>query len=245
MKKFVFAVILILILILTCSGCGSDNKETQSAPPKSEGMEIKTDYLTLKYPKEWEEKLTVNSDADTTQFFCGDVHLFDINFSGSVGTLIGTAVQDSGNVVVYAKSYPVDEQEENRDELLKMQEDINYLIDSLSQDYHFYSGEVVSDEDTAAYEVNTAVGKLYYPKKWKSKVTFQDSENEVTLLAGDTQIFKLTLGGEKGTLLGQYNGKDLRLILFKVTDAENIAMQEDVNCIIQHLESSKDFVPAG
>lgn len=99
------------------------------------------------------------------------------------------------------------------------------------------------------YEINTAFGKLYYPERWKDKVTTKSAEKSVSFISDGVEVFALQLGGDKGFRVGKFNGADLRLVTFefdkkKLSAArydELCAMQEDANVVLEYLEKETAF----
>ena len=93
-------------------------------------------------------------------------------------------------------------------------------------------------------EVDSPVGTLYYPEKWKDDVVFQVNGDQLVALYHDIPIFTLYFGGEKGFLYGTVNhdGVDTELryemhdLDSEREDYETMSiMQEDINIIFQFL----------
>ncbi len=90
---------------------------------------IKTDVVTLKYPRKWKNKVKVDVDGDTVRFSCSETELFDFCFfEVENGTLIGTYK----NNPIYIVNYEVE-----NDEYLQMVEDLNVIIKNLMKDENF------------------------------------------------------------------------------------------------------------
>ncbi len=97
-------------------------------------------------------------------------------------------------------------------------------------------------------EIDSPVGKLYYPEKWKDDVVFQVNGNQLVALYDDIPIFTLYFGGEKGFLYGTVNhdGVDTEL-RYEMHDLDSeredyetmSAMQDDINVIFYYLTEGK------
>ncbi len=83
---------------------------------------------------------------------------------------------------------------------------------------------------------------LHYPEKWKSKATVNTEKNVVHFYNGKTPLFDLRFEECDGYLLGTYSGTPIYMVEYPVTKEEDIAMQQDVNTIIQNLSKDKNFV---
>ncbi len=97
-------------------------------------------------------------------------------------------------------------------------------------------------------EVDSPVGTLYYPEKWKDDVVFQVNGDQLVALYHDIPIFTLYFGGEKGILYGTVNhdGVDTEL-RYEMHDLDSeredyetmSAMQDDINVIFYYLTEGK------
>ena len=251
MKKIIALLLCALFLGVCLGGCksetngGSDSAAGDKASTEqgTDDMVIETSYLTLHFPAKWEDKVKTKEDKDKVTFSCGDDKLFDVFFNSKDGNKIATYDTEDGEITVSVKSYEIPEKAKNRDELLNMQEDINYLLSALEKEY---AASDKKEEPTEAevYKVEVSLLPLYYPVRWKDKATFTEKDGTITLTEGKTKIFTLTLGGKDGDLLGTYDGKELRLSLSEVKKAEHIAMQEDINTVIRYLNKEEKFKSA-
>lgn len=103
-------------------------------------------------------------------------------------------------------------------------------------------------------EVDSPIGTLYYPKKWKDDITFQVNGDQFEALYYDNPLFTLYFGGEKGDLYGtvKYDGADIEL-RYEMHDLDSthenyetmISMQEDINIIFQYLIQEGRLTVAG
>ena len=107
--------------------------------------------------------------------------------------------------------------------------------------------EIVSNNitDTAdMMSVESPIGTLYYPEKWKDDVEFQVTDTQVDALYYETPLFTIYFGGDKGDVYGtvQHDGEKitLRYELYELdsedADIETMgAMQDDMNVIFYYL----------
>ena len=104
-------------------------------------------------------------------------------------------------------------------------------------------------------EIDSPIGTLYYPVKWKNDVTFQVTDDRVVALHYDDPLFTLYFGGDKGDLFGtvkQQDGTEIAL-RYEMHDLDSShedyetmsAMQEDINVIFQYLMQEGKLVEAG
>ena len=91
--------------------------------------------------------------------------------------------------------------------------------ESISDNSAATADSVMTEPQEEVYEIDTAIGKLYYPVKWKDKITIKDSE-DLRLVTHD------------------FDDK-----LEKERFDELCAMQEDSNVILNYLEKDKDYKP--
>ena len=114
------------------------------------------------------------------------------------------------------------------------------------------ANNVTDSEDMM--EVDSPIGTLYYPEKWKDDITFQVNGNQFEALYYDNPLFTLYFGGEKGDLYGTvtYDGEDIEL-RYEMHDLDSthenyetmISMQEDINIIFQYLIQEGRLTVAG
>ena len=122
--------------------------------------------------------------------------------------------------------------------------------DSVSDNSAATADSAVSESQQEVYEIDTSIGKFYYPEKWKGIVTTKESDKAVSFYSEGVEVFALKLGGSEGFSVGTYKGEDLRLVTYKFDDKleksrfdELCAMQEDANVILNHLKNDKDYKP--
>lgn len=103
-------------------------------------------------------------------------------------------------------------------------------------------------------EVDSPIGTLYYPEKWKDDITFQVNGDQFEALYYENPLFTLYFGGEKGDIYGtvKYDGADIEL-RYEMHDLDSthenyetmISMQEDINIIFQYLIQEGRLTVAG
>ena len=231
----------------TDSSAAADEKET-AAPV--EVFVIKTDYADLKYPKKWEDRVKVDVKDNTVAFSADKKPLFDLVFNGKDGFVLGTIKKDDGNIVVRIVDHKLNEKDKKYNEYAGMQNDVNVIIDHLREDYDFAIEEDLSEDDEKeVFEIETSLGKLYYPTKWKKDVKIDVEDQAVKFSTGKVKLFDLLFGGKKGDLLGTYNGTEIRLVNYDINQKDYkedeyfrlSEMQMDVNVILKHLMEDKNF----
>lgn len=91
-------------------------------------FDIQTSLVTLKYPAKWKDKVDVEVSGDTVKFSNDGTPLFDLYFKEADGFPLGTYK----DTPIYVKDYDV-----KTDEQAKMLQDINVIINNLSNDPNF------------------------------------------------------------------------------------------------------------
>ncbi len=220
-----------------------NNSEQPETEAPVETYDIETKYAVLKYPKAWQDEVDVTIDDGTPYkvgFKCGEQPLFTLVFNGKEGDVLGTLIRDDGNVVVRVSMDKLDKKDKRYSDYSTMQEDVNVIFQHLKEDYQFPDGEI-EDFDESVYEIKTDFATLYYPQRWKDKVTVKTDKTEVIFSNGSTPLFALSFGGENGYEVGTYNGKPLKIIDYPVESDEHANMQEDVNVILDNLRKDSKF----
>ncbi len=229
----------------------SSNLETDDMT--GETYSIETPYAILAYPVRWQDQVQTTvegTDVYCLKFTAGETPLFDLNFGGTEGALLGTLKIESGNVVLRVVSYDIDENAENYMDLCIMQEDINVIIQHLAAEYDFTVGEEIIEEDTSTFEIETSLTTLYYPQKWQDSVAVEVTDNKASFATTDgIHLFDLEFGQSEGVLLGTYGETELHIVSYDIEQGDRsdedynklCAMQEDVNVILQHLLEDEAF----
>lgn len=251
MKKF-FPVLLGLMLFALLVGCGAQKEggsatsllpeESKEASASSEIEEstfvIEAAGLKLRYPSRWQELVSIDVDTDTAAFRFGDEKLFTLYFNRpEQGNVLGTVCGDE-NIVITIADYEVSDAQ-----AVSMQEDVNVILQHLMEDYDFAAGEAVVKESGDVFAIETPVTTLYYPAKWQDAVTVAVSDTKVSFTYGDERLFDLVFAEtENGYLLGTYDGTPIYVVDYEASSDEAVAMQEDVNVILQYLIEDDHFL---
>ena len=251
--KRLLAVVLAMVIVAALTACGSSKKDSdadakdatqaQTSAEATEAAEresyvIEAGGLKLKYPAEWKDKVTVKASDDKAEFSVEKTKLFDILFNSEEGDVLGTVKGDTYTVISLV-NYTV---KDDNNELKAMQHDINFILQNLEKDYDFASGEALSEDDDATFEIKTSLVTLHYPKKWQDKVSVDVKDDVVSFSDGDTKLFDLILKKSKeGYMLGTYNDTPIYIVDYPVKSDDDIAMQAAINVIIAHLQEDSNF----
>lgn len=243
MKRYI-ALILILLTVFALAACADDaNASVKPEQTETADEEMVPTYtisaggLELKYPNKWKEKVTTSVEDDRLCFACGDVKLFDLVFNKDEGFVLGTVIGDE-YTVIYVVDYTIESEDE---ELASMQNDINVILDNLIADYDFEPGVALGKEDTATFNIETSVVTMKYPAKWENKVKVEVLEDKVKFSTDGTPLFDLVFDEYDGYLLGTYKDTPIYVVEYDVTTDEQIAMQDDVNVVLEHLMEDSNF----
>lgn len=203
-----------------------------------ETFEIPFAGLVLKYPKEWQDQVTVTENEDGSLAFSADGALLFTLYSDDAHQTLGTVTGEK-NTVIGVQFAEIDPNDAAK---AAMQEDINVILLHLAKDYDFAVGTAVLPEDDAAFPITTSVTTLYYPAKWQDQVTVDVSEEKVSFSAGGTPLFDLVFTDCDGYLLGTYGKTPIYIVEYEVSDDTHAAMQAGVNVILKHLMEDEQFV---
>lgn len=212
----------------------------------SETYQIDLGFVKLRYPDKFKDSVTVSgaekhepADKFTVSFASGKTKLFDLIFNQESGNLLGTLKSGDTDTVIYVKTYKIDT---NNNELLEQQESLNVIIQGLIADYGFKTGEQPeTEENNKVFEIKTDVVSLYYPEKWKGKVDVKAEGKTVSFMNNGEKVFDLRFEECDGYLLGTYNGTPIYMVEYKTKNNDQVAMQQDVNVIINNLSKDKNF----
>ena len=113
-------------------------------------------------------------------------------------------------------------------------------------------GSAPADESDATYTISTKYCNLQYPKAWEDAVEIETDEAApytVRFLVDGADLFDVTFNGSDGDLLGSLITDDGPYTVRVLThDSSTFAdperarqMQEDIDCILQHLISDYEF----
>lgn len=93
-----------------------------------EVFKIETSVTDLYYPKKWEDKVTVTQGDNKVSFSAGKTPLFDLYFKTVSGVQLGTY----GDMPIYIVEHEVEDPEH-----VAMVQDVNVIIQHLSEDENF------------------------------------------------------------------------------------------------------------
>ncbi len=226
----------------------ADTRDTDDASEEIvETFEIPTKYATLKYPKRWKDIAKIDmkeGEPYTVSFSVNDAKSFDLIFNGDKGDILGTLKTDKGQYLLTVVAAALDEKAKDYKSLRNMQEDINVMLDCLDEDYEFVKGVDAREEEPEEYAIKTSLVDLYYPQKWENKVKTEVLDDMVKFSCEDTPLFDIVFGGDKGVLIGSFDGTEIYIVDYPLKDNEMKNMQEDVNVIINYLQKEEKFVLA-
>lgn len=253
MKKL-FSIILALSCLLSLCACGTADDEKEAGTTKTPDTQdqaeekvivIKTPYADICVPKSFDGNVAneVTSESPYTLTFMANdgTELFTLIFNGTGEVLMGTLVGQSENTVIYMNVPTIDEENENYETYCGYQSAVNTIADHLEKDYDFRINEAVPDENTATADVEGAPIPMQYPEKWMNAVQTEVTKDRVKFSNNGTPLFDLVFTKCDGYLLGTYKDTPIYIIDYEVSTDEQIAMQEDVNVILQHLMDDPNF----
>lgn len=250
------AIVIASVFTAVCiSGCGGGKDESKSSTadeasaketiPDEATYNIPLGFVDLRYPAKWEKAVTVDgvedhkaSDSFTLAFAKDKTKLFDLYFNGEEGDLLGTLITDDGNTKLTVKMYDIKEKDA---ELSAMQEAVNVILTNLNKDHEFVYDVVAGDDNAETFKIETGRATLYYPQKWEKKVKATVDGDTVHFVQGDTKLFDICFGSDKGALLGTYDGASVTVVEYKTKTDEQALMIEDINVILEHLREDPKF----
>lgn len=256
----VIAVAVVIIVNTNIKHTAAD-KSTADAAPTEEAtkqpefvkmVEDKDTYLIdlgfvkLRYPAALKDTVDItgaekhaSSDKFTLTFSAEGTDLFALYFNEEKDNLLGTLPLEENPVVIYVKTFPL-----TSDDLTmrEKQESLNVIIQGLIADYGFLTGEIQKeDDDNTVYEIKTDKVSLFYPAKWKDRITVTEKDKTLSFMDGEDNLFDLRFEECDGYLLGTYDGTPVYIVEYKAKNDDQIAMQQDVNVIINNLKSDEKF----
>lgn len=210
---------------------------------------IETEVFDMKYPKRWENKVSIEQSNNCISFVADETHLFDIMFNSDEGEVLGTIKKKDANIVLSVKMYELDVENKNFDDYTIMQEDINIILDNLEKDYNFVVGSAINFESRELFEITTKHVTLYYPIKWKEKININTNKDVIRFSSNGIDLFSILFNSSEGNLLGTYNGINVTVIFNDIEQndlsdseyLEYVAMQEDLNVILEKLCEDEKF----
>ena len=255
---------LIALLLLACllgtfvmTGCGNEENNNNATPDEiQESIEVTTEeelkvyeiptkLVPLKFPERWKDIVKVEEIKDdpyTLAFSANGDKVFELIFNGTQGDVLGTLITDKGQYLVTVNMSPLKKTSDKYETDRNIQEDVNVILSYLDKDYKFVYGVDAREEDIDVYAIKTSLVDLYYPVKWKDRVKTEVSDNKVSFSCDGNPLFDIMFGGDKGNLVGRYDGTDILIVDYPLKDQDMKNMQEDVNVILNHLNKDKKFV---
>ncbi len=217
---------------------------------------VQTPYCELVVPGEFYRmtEYRVSGDNPCTISFWSKkdgTQLFSIVFDSKAPYLLGTLMQEDRNVVVYAELPDVSYENQNYQELSRLQEDgINSILSHLIADTDFVLNEVV--EYNATFSISTEVVTLRYPLKWKDEVDVKVSQQKAEFYCGEYHLFDISFVKCDGILIGRCRDIPIYVIpydldtfsLSEETSLKLSEMQEDVNTLIECVLEEPGVEPA-
>lgn len=270
MKRFLL-IIMCVLMSLSFTACGETNqKETgensssEATQPtsgesgkvaltdldESENDTIKTKYCDLQFPKKWNKTVTAKTEEDghyRVTFSYKDKPCFDLIFDESGDRLLGTLTTDDFVKVLTIHDYSWGKKDKDFDAYLGVMDDVNIIIKGLTKNYDFVTDKIINEDKTT--QIKASFATLYYPLRWKENVHPDKTGNTITFTYLADKLFEITYDGKEGSLLGRYDGKDLRLTPEKIDESkytkgelnEIHTMQEDVNILLAKLAEDEKF----
>ena len=245
MKKII-ALTLTLLCVLQLCACSSGTKTEQPQGQEEKTVTVSTPYVDLKVPESLDQNAShEENDADpyviTFKSKADDTILFSFVFNGTGERLLGTLIGEKENTVISLNVPELDEASEHYEENLANQQQMDVIIDHLLADYQIVLNEVVEQENTAVFDIETSVVTLKYPAKWKETVQVDVQENGVKFSSDGTPLFDLMFVECDGYLLGTYKDTPIYMVEYPVESDEHAAMQNGVNVILQNLMQDPNF----
>lgn len=105
-------------------------------------------------------------------------------------------------------------------------------------------------DEIPVMEIVSDMANLYYPEKWQSRLDIANADNVISFNSKGTRLFDFIFGGTEGTLLGYYDGVEVRIVSYEIIEADYSedeyltlrAMQEDIDIVIEHLLEEDGFI---
>ena len=260
MKRINILILIFLLMICLCSCSGkqqNDTKATSDSAAAEGVITVSSPYADFSVPASFEGKVeseVTSKDPYTLSFMVKEdgTELFSIivDGDGKTGQLLGTLVGDTENHVLYVVLNDIDPKSEHYEEYSEYQEGLGVLTKALSKDYEFAVNSVVESDYPDVYEIKTDVVSLYYPQKWKDKVTVDVTDNSVKFSSDDVRLFDFVFGETAdGQRIGTYYGTPISMVLYTIDKdeysaerySELSAMQSDSNFVLDGLEQLDGF----
>lgn len=255
MKKR-FSVILIFACLLSLCACSAVKNVQEANTVKTDAQEqggerdekittISTPYADICVPEYFNGNVThkVKSENPYTLTFKANdgTELFTLIFNGTGDVLMGTLVSKSENTVIYMNVPTINKENEKYETYCGYQSAVNTIANHLEKDYDFRINEAVVEENTATADIEGAPIPMKYPEKWKNAVQTEVEKDRIKFSNNGVPLFDLVFTRCDGYLLGTYKDTPIYIIDYDVSTDEQLAMQEDVNVILQGLMDDPNF----
>lgn len=111
-----------------------------------ETYEIKTNNVTLTYPEKWKDLMGTEENDNSVSFYAAipnhdKMLLFTIEFGDSDGYLLGTLDGTDVSIVESPLEFGDDWTDSEKNEVYAMKEDVNVLLEGLSETKGFVTSE--------------------------------------------------------------------------------------------------------
>lgn len=221
--------------------------ETRDPEPDPFGLEdsfpVELGFVTLRYPAQWQDSVQITGagkhdprERFSVSFSAGTQKLFDLLFNSEDGILLGTLRGDE-YTTISVKLVP----DLTDDAQLKMQEDVNTILQGLIAEYDFAPGERLSKEDSGVFTFRSKIGTLCYPNKWKDAVEIETTDAHVRFSHEGNKLFDLAFADGDGFLIGSVGDTPVYLVYYSANNEMERAMQDDVNVLLQALMERDDY----
>lgn len=128
--KYIIRPILLILTIFCFSGCGNTKESIKT-------FDIETQYTTLEYPDKWKDMLRTEEQDNHVTFWGTvgekEIELFSIEFGSSDGYLLGTLSGTEIYIVETDLSFDDSWNDEEKETIYTMQEDINTILQGLME----------------------------------------------------------------------------------------------------------------
>ncbi len=270
MKKRSICLLLLLALVVSLVGCGSEkpkpnndaktqnvqtqdteNSETSFYSTDEDCFTIETKYGTLEYPVKW-KKVTKTEIADepyAVKFCCvtsaGNIPLFELNFGSDEGFLLGTLSKDGKSVPVYLNSFDIDKTALSEEEYINccaMEEDVNVIISRLVE-----KNSMVLPGNEPISNLPEDNGKVYAIETKFGKLSYPEKWKElakIEIVEAPVYMVKFsteTASGKIPLVDLTFNGGDGYLLGTMKVDGKDIAIRIDDYALDQSTLNEKDY----
>ena len=124
----------------------TDGAMSRVLDDSGETYEIKTNNVTLTYPEKWKDLMGTEENDNSVSFYAAipnhdKMLLFTIEFGDSDGYLLGTLDGTDVSIVESPLEFGDDWTDSEKNEVYAMKEDVNVLLEGLSETKGFVTSE--------------------------------------------------------------------------------------------------------